>query len=184
MFSKILSFTLILGTCGVPVPERICPDVCPDYLDFVCGSDGNTYNNPCTLRQFNCANKHQNAVSVVHAGACEDVSILPTLEDDDDDVDVSIQPVPDVSILPVPDGVSILPVRLRRDDVNILPILEDGDDDGDVSIQPVPDVSILPVPNGVTILPVRRRRDDVSILPILEDGDDDGDVSIQPVPDV
>ncbi|KDO21610.1 hypothetical protein SPRG_13295 [Saprolegnia parasitica CBS 223.65] len=47
----------------------LCPKVCNDVLDEVCGSDGKTYNNNCELLKAACA-KPSEKLTVVSTGAC------------------------------------------------------------------------------------------------------------------
>ena len=49
-----------------------CHQKCPLINAPVCGSDGNTYVNQCTLQAKACAEKAQ--IKVVHKGDCQDAS--------------------------------------------------------------------------------------------------------------
>ena len=49
-------------------PKCVCPGLCVGVVDPVCGSDGKTYGNECTLRATSCTN--QRTISVVKNGAC------------------------------------------------------------------------------------------------------------------
>ncbi|XP_056156000.1 agrin [Lampris incognitus] len=53
---------------GEPVCE--CPEVCPQMLDAVCGSDGHSYSNPCEMRAMACA--MQRAIQIQHKGPCDE----------------------------------------------------------------------------------------------------------------
>ncbi|XP_031623369.1 serine protease inhibitor dipetalogastin-like [Contarinia nasturtii] len=59
----------------VPVPYAVEDCVCARNFVPVCGSDGNTYSNECTL---NCARKNINGLSLKHKGECkEDEKVVP-----------------------------------------------------------------------------------------------------------
>lgn len=52
-----------------PLPP-LCATACPMHYAPVCGSDGQTYSNACTLKSLNC---NKPGVTLAHAGPCEQV---------------------------------------------------------------------------------------------------------------
>ena len=65
------------GTCVVfrGVPTCICPDLCPQIVSPVCGSDGVTYENDCAMRRASC--KSEKPITVLRRGPCD---VKPTVE--------------------------------------------------------------------------------------------------------
>ncbi|XP_028395198.1 agrin-like [Dendronephthya gigantea] len=65
------------GTCMMfrGVPKCVCPDLCPQRMAQVCGSDGLTYENDCALRRASC--KSETTIIVASRGSCE---VSPTFE--------------------------------------------------------------------------------------------------------
>ena len=47
---------------------ELCPDVCPQVNEPVCGSDGQTYSNRCELGREACTNNEN--LRTLYAGAC------------------------------------------------------------------------------------------------------------------
>ena len=51
------------------VPKCVCPDLCPQRMAPVCGSDGLTYENDCAMRRASC--KSEKTITVANRGPCD-----------------------------------------------------------------------------------------------------------------
>ncbi|CAB4028790.1 agrin-like isoform X1, partial [Paramuricea clavata] len=65
------------ATCMVfrGVPKCVCPDLCPQLMAPICGSDGITYENDCAMRRASC--KSEKTITMYTRGPCE---VKPTFE--------------------------------------------------------------------------------------------------------
>ena len=50
------------------VSKCVCSDLCPDNVEFVCGSDHKTYQNECYMKRESC--QQQRAIKVNYLGVC------------------------------------------------------------------------------------------------------------------
>ncbi|KAG7168011.1 Agrin-like 6, partial [Homarus americanus] len=58
------------GPCVAALPQGpVCNQLCDKSLKYVCGSDGETYNNPCLLAHANCLNPFA-SITVASEGRC------------------------------------------------------------------------------------------------------------------
>ena len=46
----------------------VCPEICPQFVDPVCGSDGVTYDNTCELQKASC--EQEKHIKVMMNGSC------------------------------------------------------------------------------------------------------------------
>ncbi|CAG0914080.1 unnamed protein product [Notodromas monacha] len=64
----ILFVSLFSGISTKPVDRAECPQLCPAIYSPVCGSDGVSYPNICTLDSKNCADKSD--ITISFRGPC------------------------------------------------------------------------------------------------------------------
>ena len=60
--------TSIIGSTLFFDQTELCPEVCPNHYEPVCGNDGVTYPNRCQLGLEACDNNDQ--LRALYAGAC------------------------------------------------------------------------------------------------------------------
>lgn len=76
---KLASFGMRLEILEGHCTKNLCHLVCVDAENIVCGTDGISYRNVCTLRKINCANQ---SVRVFHYGICGNGCQFECPEDD------------------------------------------------------------------------------------------------------
>eukprot|EP00478_Filoreta_tenera_P000618 GABV01000623.1.p1 GENE.GABV01000623.1~~GABV01000623.1.p1 ORF type:complete len:366 (-),score=57.16 GABV01000623.1:13-1110(-) len=84
--------TAYVGACAPGVPEdgvgiqhepdnASCNQVCAEIYQPVCGSNAQTYSNPCELQRAACFSR--NAIRFQHEGPCEDVELPGEIPEED-----------------------------------------------------------------------------------------------------